>query len=174
MIQNEECQEILMQDVNRIDIMPVTALKINVPFNVHNIASAVVTMDNDDPLTNSALHSNSLLSLGLIKDDTTDVEMEEGLSCSSKEKIELAGNTWTHTLQLFIEAGFQIIRERLNSLKSSDFHVVMTTCEGTRYLLYSLPNTSNFSVDDKMGQMAQMKVNIVVQSMSGIVLVQHS
>jgi hypothetical protein len=36
-------------------------------------------------------------------------------------------------------------------------------------LAYALPNTSQFGVDDQMGQAAQMGVKAVVQSASGLI-----
>ena len=49
---------------------------------------------------------------------------------------------------------------------------MLTTYNGTRYLAYSLPNTSQFSIDDQMGEPVQMSVKAVVQSMSGFIKIQ--
>ena len=64
-----------MQDVIRIDFMPVTALKVSVPFNVPNITSAIVTMSDNAALSDTELYTDSLLSLNLNGDALADAEM---------------------------------------------------------------------------------------------------
>ena len=172
MTQNEECQELLMQDVVRIDFMPTTALKIAVPFNVPNIAEAVVTMSDDSALTDAKLYGASLLSLSVSDYDQSDAGLQEGTSHRVTENTEMAGVVKTHTLQAHLEYGFQAVREEEKALQESDFHIVLTTFNGTRYLAYSLPNTSQFSIDDQMGEPVQMSVKAVVQSMSGFIKIQ--
>lgn len=161
-----------MQDVVRIDFMPTTALKIGVPFNVPNIAEAVVTMSDDSVLTDAKLYAASLLSLSVSDYDLSDAGLGEGASHRVTENAEMAGVVKTHTLKAPLEFGFQAVREEEKALQESDFHIVLTTCNGTRYLAYSLPNTSQFSIDDQMGEPVQMSVKAVVQSMSGFIQIQ--
>lgn len=165
----EECQELLMQDVVRIDIMPMTALKVGVPFNVQNITEAAVTMSDDAELSDAELYIDSLLSLNLSGDSTVDAEMKEGITHKVTEKRDVAGIVRTHTLQIPIEIGFQTVRQQQKALQQTDFYIVLTTYDGTRYLAYALPNTSQFTIDDQMGETAQMTAKVVVQSMSGFV-----
>lgn len=158
-----------MQDVVRIDFMPTDAIKVGIPFNVQNITETTVTMDDDEALTDIGLYTDSLLSLNLSGDATVDAEMKEGLSHKVTEKREVAGVVRTHTLQIPIEVGFQTIRQQQPALQQNDFHIILTTDGGERYLAYALPNTCQFSIDDQMGQQAQMNLKAVVQSMSGFV-----
>ena len=172
-----------MEDVVRIDIMPMTALKVSVPFNVQNITEAVVTVlkyENGAPvyadgepvyvsIDEEKLFAARLLSLNLGSDAIADAEMGEGTTHKVTEKRDTAGIVRTHTLQVPIEVGFQAVRQQQNALQQTDFHIVLTTCDGTRYLAYGLPNTSQFTIDDQKGETAQMTVKAVVQSMSGFV-----
>lgn len=172
MTQNEECQELLMQDIVRIDFMPVTVLKVGIPFNAQNITEAIVTMSDGAELSDSELYTDSLLSLNLNGDALADAEMKEGLTHKVAEKRDVAGVVRTHTLQIPIELGFQTIREQQKALQQNDFHIILTTYGGERYLAYALPNTCQFSIDDQMGQTAQMNLKAVVQSMSGFIRIQ--
>ena len=165
----EECQELLMQDVVRIDIMPTTELKVSIPLNVPNITSATVTMSDDSALTDAKLFAASLLSLGTDGGNLADAEIGDGVSHKTTEKREAAGVVRTHTLQVPIEFGFQTIKDKEQSLQEIQFHIVLTTCNGERYLSYSLPESCQFDIDGQMGQTAKMSVRATLQSMSGLI-----
>lgn len=165
----EECMELLMQDVIRIDIMPVGTIKVSVPYNVPNLSEAQVTMANGTALTDAKLFIDSLLSLNMGSDAQADAEMQEGLTHKADERRDIAGIIHTHTLQVPIESGFQTIRNKENALQQTDFHIVLTTAGGTRYLAYELPNTCQFAIDEQMGQTAKMNIKAAVQSMSGFI-----
>lgn len=173
MTQNEECLELLMQDVVRIDIMPYTALKVNTPFNVQNITETDVTMLDGSEITDADLHLDSLLSLNLSGDDTADAEMKESLQHKVVEKRDISGIVRTHTLQIPIESGFQVVRAKQPYLKYTDFHIVLTTYNGTRYLAYGLPNTSQFTIEEQMGQSSQMSIKVTLMSMSGFIRISN-
>ena len=169
MNRQEECQELLMQDVTRIDIMPQTALKVSVPFGVPNITEAAVTMSDNSALTDAKLYIDSLLSLNLSGDATVDAEMGEGTTHKVTEKRDAAGIVRTHSLQIPVEVGFQTVRQQQKALQQTDFHIILTTYDGTRYLAYALPNTCQFVIDDQMGETVQMTAKVTAQSMSGFV-----
>ncbi len=169
----EECKELLMQDVVRIDIMPEETLKVSVPFNLQDVAEAVVRMSDDTALTDAKLFTDSLLSLNLNGDALADAEMQEGLTHKPTERRESAGIIRTHTLQAGIETGFDVIRTKEHALQENDFHIVLTTEDGTRYLAYGLPNTSQFSIDEQMGSSAKMTVKVTLQSMSGFIVINN-
>ena len=166
---NGECQELLMADVIRIDIMPTEALKVSIPYNVPNIAEAQVTMANGSELTNARLFADSLLSLNLAGDALADAEMQAGFTYKPTPKRSSAGVVYTHSPQVPIESGFQTIRAKERALQDSEFHIVFTTVSGDRYLVYGVTNTCQFSIDDQIGESAKMTIKPTVQSMSGFV-----
>lgn len=157
-----------MQDVSRIDLMPRTALKVGLSYNIPNITEVGVAMSDDTALTDARLHAASLLSLSL-NGDNADALMDNNGSHKVAGRREKAGLVRTHTLRVPIETGFKEVRDRDNSLQQTEFHIILTTCDGTRYLAYGLPNTSQFTIDEQMGQSAQMTVQAVVQSVSGFI-----
>lgn len=166
MTQNEQCQELFMQDVVRIDIMPVAALKVSVPFNVQDVSEAGVTTSNGSALTDVNLYAASLLSLNTNGDATADAEIKENVSYNAQEKREIAGVTRTHTLKIPIESAFQTVRDKEKNLHHADFHVILTTYDGARYIIYGLPNTCQFSIEE---QIAQMNVQVTLQSANGLI-----
>lgn len=170
----EECQELLLQDVVRIDFVPPTALKIGIPFSIPNITSLAVTMSDDSALTDAKLFSASLLSLNTTGDATADAEMQESTSCKVAQKRVVAGMVRTHSVQAAIEVGFQTIREKESALHAADFHFVLTTADGIRYLAYALPGSTSFSMEEQMGAASQMSVKASVQSMSGLIRILES
>lgn len=158
-----------MQDVVRIDFMPTTALNVGIPFKVPNITSATVTMSDGTALTDAKLFAASLLSLNMSGDVTTDAIPMENIAHKVTEKTEKAGAVRTHALQFGVDVGFQAISEKEAALQGRDFNIVLTTCDGDRYLAYALPGSCSFSVDDQKGQSAQMSVKATMQSMSGFI-----
>ena len=170
MTQSEKCEELLMHEVVRIDIMPQTALAVGVPFNLRNITSTAVTMSDTSALTDARLKAASLLSLNLTGDAMADAEMKEGgASHKPTEKREAAGIVRTHALTVAIETGMQTVKEKEKALQETDFHMVLSTYGGERWMAYGLPGTSQFTIDEQAGQSAQMTVKAVVMSMSGLI-----
>ena len=173
MNRQEECQELLMQDVVRIDIMPIAAIKVSVPYNIENVSAAVVTMADGAALTDAKLFAASLLSLNLTVDELADAEMQEGLTHKVSQKRDSAGMVRTHTLQVPIESGFQAVRDKDNVLQETDFCVLLKAVDGTRYLAYEVPNTCQASIDDQMGQTAKMTLKVSLKSMSGFIRIEQ-
>lgn len=137
-MQENQCQELFMRDIVRIDFMPPEELKVGVPFNVPNITEVSVSMINNDSLTNARLMAKSLLSLSLSGDDTVDAEIQS-VSNKESEKRETQGVMRTHTLQIPIESGFDTIRAKEPSLLERDFCLVLKDAGENRYLIYSIP-----------------------------------
>lgn len=167
-MQENQCQELFMRDIVRIDFMPQEELKVGVPFNVPNITEVSVSMINNDSLTDARLKAKSLLSLSLSGDDTVDAEMQS-VSNKESEKRETQGVMRTHTLQIPIESGFDTIRAKEPSLLERDFCLVLKDAGENRYLIYSIPGGSLFATEAQEGQSASMTVKATIQSYSGII-----
>jgi hypothetical protein len=167
-MQENQCQELFMRDIVRIDFMPPEELKVGVPFNVPNITQVSVSMINNDSLTDARLKAKSLLSLSLSGDDTVDAEMQS-VSNKESEKRETQGVMRTHTLQIPIESGFDTIRAKKPSLLERDFCLVLKDAGENRYLIYSIPGGSLFATEAQEGQGASMTVKATIQSYSDII-----
>lgn len=167
-----QCQEVFMQDIVRIDLMPTSELAVAIPSNVGNLTQVSATLANNVAITDARLKAKSLLSLNLTGDDTVDAEMQNTISHKVSEKRETAGVIRTHTLQVPIEAGFEEIREKEAPLLEQDFYILLKDISGTRYLAYSLPGSCKFAVDDQKGQTSAMTVKATVESLSGFIKIQ--
>lgn len=147
-----------MQDVVRIDFVRQSSWTLPVPFSVSHLSEL-----------RAGIYPSSavLLSVGL--DIDRDALMQQNPTNKISEERVPSGVLHTHTLQIPVERGFQTIREAEKSLQENDFYVVLYTYAGTRFLLYSLPNTCQFSIEEQQGQSATMTVKTTVKSMSGAI-----
>ena len=158
MTTEELCQELLMTDVVRIDFVKRSAWSLPVPFNVADQSQMTVTD-----------YAASALLLVIDYRGDGDAIMSESPSHRVTEAREVAGIIKTHTLQIPIDNGFQAIRSKKAALLQDDFYIVLYTVDGTRFLAYTMPNTSQFAIDEQMGSSATMTVKATVKSMSGMI-----
>lgn len=170
MTQEDFCQELMELDIARIDFVKRSGLSVAVPFNVPNLAEL--------SLTNEPTAENVPLKVGMSATHTwnlTTVNMDATFRDTVQHKVtesrEAAGIVRTHTLQIPIEHGFHTVREKENALQNGDFHIIIYTMDGTRYLAYTLPNTSQFAIEEQMGSSATMTIKATVRSMSGLIMI---
>ena len=127
MIQN--CNEQLLDDVVRVDLVLASECKIGIPFQIAKTDMPGTRVVNGSPVD---------------------------------------GIVVTHDLQVPVTAGFEATKTAVRGLQMRHFHVVLTTQDGVRYLLYSLPNTSLLLLDEQdVNRTATVKVTL--QSMSHVI-----
>ena len=159
MTQEEICQELMMADVIKIQLIPQTGTSMSVPFQIPNIATMGGTL------------ASAIITLALTEDDGTDATFnQQGSSIKVSEQREQAGIIRTHALQAQIKKGFKTIRAKEAALQGKDLHAVFTTAGGQRYMSYGLPNTTQFSLDETMGQNGTLTLKLQLKSMSGLIL----
>ena len=61
------------------------------------------------------------------------------------------------------------VRQAQLTIEGADFHVVLQTADGTRFLLYSLPNTARATVEEQFAQEQKQTVKVSMQSMSNMI-----
>lgn len=163
MIQN--CNEQVLDDVVRVDLVLASVCNLVVPFQV-----AMVEMNgsyNDGGVTKDRIGAAGL-SLAYSVQDGDDGEIDSAPVLKQTEKQQAAGIIVTHTLNIPVTAGFEATRIAVKGLQTRHFHVVLTTMDGTRYLLYSLPGSSLLLLDeDDVNQKSTVKVTL--QSMSHVI-----
>ena len=164
MIQN--CNEQLLDDVIRVDLVLASTCDIEVPFQVSGITVTMGTKVVDQQTVDRI--GPSVLGLALDTKDSDQGEIASVPSLKQTDKIVAAGIVVNHDLQVPISAGFQEVRAALPSLQHKDVYAVLTTADGTRYLLYSVPGSSSVLMDEQdVNQSATLKV--AMQSMSHII-----
>ena len=163
MIQN--CNEQLLDDVVRVDLVLASECKIGIPFQIAKTDMPGTRVVNGSPVD---IIGAPGLSLAYNVQDGDDGEIDSAPYLKQTEKQQAAGIVVTHDLQVPVTAGFEATRIAVEGLQTRHFHVVLTTDDGVRYLLYSLPNTSLLLLDEQdVNRTATVKVTL--QSMSHVI-----
>ena len=167
MTTEELCQELMMADVVRVDFIPKEGTTVPVPFSIPDqsqMKGAYPTPQN--PPEGSVRFAAALLTLGVTYYNNIDAVFKSGGSLKVTSARDAAGIIRTHTLQMPVDRGFQSIRAVLQGI---DFYMVLTTYSGAQYFIYTLPNTSQFSLEEQMGESGTLTVKATVKSMSGVI-----
>lgn len=163
MIQN--CNEQLLDDVVRVDLVLASECKIDIPFQIALTEMAGTKVVGGSP---TDIIGATGLSLAYNVQDGDDGEIDSAPVLKQTDKQVAAGIVVTHDLQVPVTAGFEATRIAVEGLQTRHFHVVLTTQDGVRYLLYSLPNTSLLLLDEQdVNRTATVKVTL--QSMSHVI-----
>lgn len=165
----QTCNEQILDDVIRIDLVQAASCHFSIPFQISQTEMAVANLSQWTPQsTNHAVIGQAKLSLAFIVQDGDDGEMDSAPSLKQTEKQQAAGIVVSHDLQVPVTAGFEATRVAVQSLQTRHFHVILTTQDGTRYLLYSLPQSSLLLLDEQdVNQKATVKITL--QSMSHVI-----
>ena len=164
MIQN--CNDQLLDDVIRVDIVLASTCDIEVPFAVPGETVTMGTKTVGGQTVDRI--GPSVLGLAFDTKDSDQGEIASAPSLKQPEKITAVGIVVNHDLQVPISAGFEEVKAALPSVQLKDIHVVLTTAAGTRYLLYSVPGSSSVLMDEQdVNQSATLKVTM--QSMSHVI-----
>ena len=163
MIQN--CNEQLLDDVVRVDLVLASECKIDIPFQIAKTDMPGTRVVNGSPVD---IIGAPGLSLAYNVQDGDDGEIDSAPVLKQTDKQVAAGIVVTHDLQVPVTAGFEATKTAVRGLQMRHFHVVLTTQDGVRYLLYSLPNTSLLLLDEQdVNRTATVKVTL--QSMSHVI-----
>ena len=165
----QTCEEQILDDVVRIDIVPASACHLPVPFS---IAMATMSISNLDQWTPQSTDHEAIgkadLSIAYEVQDGDDGMMESAPKLKQSPKTNQAGVIVSHDLQAPLTAGFEATQIAANLLHRKDFHVILTTAEGTLYMMYSLPDSCEVLLDETdVHQTATLKVK--VQSASHVI-----
>lgn len=156
----ENCQELILDDIIKIDIYNKDNVAFSAPFN----APAVREMMCAIPLG-----VTPVLSINLSETNTSDVVMEPGPKLQVAEKREAAGLVRSIAIEATVTGGFKTAQAAVDALIYNDIAAIATTSEGTRYAINPFPNTTTLSMADNRQQEHTMTVRYAAQSYSGLV-----
>lgn len=162
----QNCLEQVLNDVVRVDLVPASACDLTVPFNVGGLTETTGVKQVEGETVSRI--GDALLSLAYNVQDGDDGEIDSAPTLKQTDKQQAAGIIVTHDLQVPITSGFQATREAVSLLLGIDFHIVLTTSEGTCYLCYGLPNTSSVLLEEQ-GIDQSTTVKATLQSMSHVI-----
>jgi len=161
----QNCNEQVLDDVVRVDLVLASLCDLSVPFKVKLTEMAGTKRVSGEVVDRIGAPE---LSIAYAVKDGDDGEMDSAPSLKQTEKRQALGIIVNHDLQVPVTAGFEATRTAVEGLQTRHFHVVLTTDDGTRYLLYSLPGSSLILLDEQsVNQQATVKVTL--QSMSHVI-----
>jgi len=134
----DACREKILDDVVRVDMVLASECEFDVPCQV-----CVTTMAGTKSVGGETADRVGAASLSVAYNvqDGDDGLMEDAPKLTRTPKTTAAGLVNALTLEVPIAGGFETTRKAAELLHRQDFHVVLTTADGTRYLLYSLPGS---------------------------------
>ncbi len=154
----ENCQELILEDVIRIDIYKQNKVTFSVPFN----APAVIEAEG-------VASGNPVLSIHTSETDAADVMMESAPKLQVTEKREAAGLVRSHVIEAVVATHFKTAQASVDNLIYRDIVAIMTCYDGTRLAVIPFPNTSTLSMTDNRQESHTMTVRYAAQSFSGLV-----
>ena len=163
----QNCLEQVLEEVIKVEFVLSSRCSFPVPFSVSGIQSMAGISGSGNSQT-SNIGTPSLV-ISAIGDSAATGEFDQAPTLQQKEKMETAGVVVTHTLKVVITNGFADVRSAEESLRGADYNMVLTTADGTRYLVYSLPNTCVTSLDEQAGSNMQQALNVTMESMSHLI-----
>ena len=167
----EQCQELFDKEVVRIDLIPMSGSTMVVPFAVPFVSEMKGSYPNQSPLpTGASSFLTEVLTLSRKSADQPDALIGDGMKMTPSVSREPSGVTRKFSLQVPCIAGFTEIRTKESAVQNcGDFMVIATAHDGSQYLLYTLPNTSTFAIDDQVATAGTFAVKIELQSRSGVI-----
>ena len=154
-----DCNEIFLNEVTHVELVAASACTIPVPSNAKALAelsgctigSAMMVIDSND------------------NDSYTGV-LDSAPTLKSSQKDQVGGRLRQHSLSVSVRYNYNKVRKAVDTLQGVDFHVILRTTDGIRYLLYSLPNTSSVTVEDQFGAAEpKQTVKVSLQSLSNMI-----
>ena len=157
----ENCQELILDEVIRIDFFKMENVIFSVPFNAPAVTEVAY---NHTPFDVSPAAS-----IGLTETGTSDVVMEPMPKLQVTEKREAAGLVRSIVIETTIVSGFKTAQAAVDSLIYNDIVPIIKTVGGERYAVHPFPNTTTLSMADNRQEEHNMTVRYAAQSFSGLV-----
>lgn len=153
----ENCTEIILNEITHIELIPTSLCTMPIPFRVAELTA----------MQNCVIGTPTMVID--VNESGADGILQSAPTLKTTEKPQAAGYIRDHTLQASIFAGYEEIRAKKALLSGTDFYVVLRTLAGTEFLLYTLPASSQITVDDQIDSESKQTVKISLQSASSMI-----
>ena len=167
---NWECEELFLNEVVHVELVPMKDCDMAVPFNVGEVTETAgkkkITVSGQEQIV-SRIGTPTMVIDATATDATGRLVSPPTLKTS--EKPDRAGYIRQHDLQIPTEGGYEDIRKKRGELAGVDFNVVLEMRSSSRFLLYALPNSSTVNVEDQFGGESKQTVKVSLQSMSNMI-----
>ena len=171
---NQSCEEQILFDIVRADLVPVEECDLLLPFQVaatetpgtKTVDGRVIDRIGKPALTISLSSPEPYIAdSSEMADEENVFGTEQLLTLDQKESRQIGGYITTHTLSAVIADDLERLRDVVYGLRGRDIHVVLYTEGGERYLCQSLPNTSKVVLtESKVLYAATLQVEVVSSS----------
>lgn len=167
---NWECEELFLNELVHVELVPMSNCDLLVPFNVGEVTQTAgkkkITVSGQEQIV-SRIGTPSMVIDATATDATGRLVSPPTLKTT--EKPDRAGYIRQHDLQIPTEGGYEDIRKKRGELAGVDFNVVLEMRSGSRFLLYALPNSSTVAVEDQFSGEGKQTVKVSLQSMSNMI-----
>ena len=153
---NQNCNEQFLNDIIKVELVLASACAFSIPFSIPGISTIGGTV------------GSASLKVAASAQDGDDGEYEQNPVPKQQDKREAAGTIVQHSMQVAVTAGHADVRSKVAALQYKDFNVVLTTQDGLRYLIYSLPATSQVMIEEQ-GVDDTLTLKITSQSLNRII-----
>lgn len=152
------CNETFLSEVTHVELVTAASCSIPVPPNAIALTE----------LAGCTVGTPSLV-VDTTDDDSYTGLMESAPTLKPSMKAQAGGRIRQHDLSVPVRINNKV-RQAVDALQGVDFHVVLRTQDGTRYLLYSLPGSPAVSIDGQFGGAdPKMTLKVSLQSLSGMI-----
>ena len=152
-----DCNELFLNEVIRVELVPANVCIMSVPDTVPMTEMANCTI------------GTAAMVIDVNSSDTYAGVLDSAPSLKTTQKPQAAGRLRQHDLTIPTRGDYIKVRQAGEQLAGIDFHVVLHTIGGTRFLLYSLPNSSYVSIEDQFGGEPKQTVKVNLVSMSNMI-----
>ena len=149
------CRESFLEDIVKVELYSVSECSIPIPFGI--------------PLTEIVGATFNIPAISIDLPGENDVQAQEVPTLKIANGRSLSGHIYTHDLQVAVNGGYIAVNDVIRKLQGVDFHIVYTLADETRWLSYSLPNTSLCDIDDTHAATRACMLKVKLQSMSNLI-----
>ena len=162
-----ECNELFLNEICHVELVPADECDMPVPVNADPQTELPGTKTEGGRTVDRIGQAAMVIDVNEVADYAG--VLDSAPTLKTTPKTQTAGYLRQHDLTIPTRGDYIKVRAAGNGLLGVDFHVVLRTLAGTRFLLYSLPNSSTVSVEDQLGQDSKQTVKVSLQSMSSMI-----
>ena len=159
---SDNCKELILDDIASVSFYKSKECVFPVPFNVPMLREMMGAV-----LGRPVFHMGYSSSAGV--DSLMYALFDTPPTIKRTEKNEQVGQIMIFDVSISVFFGFQEVRKAEQALAGEDFILIINTYAGNRYLVYSLPNASSFSVDEQMSEVTTQTIKAQIKSLSGFI-----
>lgn len=163
----ENCNELFLNEVVKVELVPVANCSLAVPFGVPGLTETAGTKAESGQTVDRI--GAATMTIDINETDKATALLDSAPTLKTTQKTQAAGHLRQHDLTVPTRGDYKAIRQKANALEGVDFNVVLHTVAGTRFLLYAVPNSSVATVEDQLGSESKQTVKVTLLSMNHMI-----